>query len=42
VSLYSNMAPTVRLIGQEPWALDDLAAAVERSFRSAPPPGRVV
>jgi NAD(P)-dependent dehydrogenase (short-subunit alcohol dehydrogenase family) len=42
VSLYSNMAPTVRLIGQEPWQLDDLAAEVERSFRSAPSPGRVV
>jgi NAD(P)-dependent dehydrogenase (short-subunit alcohol dehydrogenase family) len=42
VALYSNMTPTVRLIGQEPWALDDLAAEVERSFRSAPMPGRVV
>jgi NAD(P)-dependent dehydrogenase (short-subunit alcohol dehydrogenase family) len=42
VSLYNNMAPTVRLIGQEPWQLDDLAAEVERSFRSAPAPGRVV
>jgi NAD(P)-dependent dehydrogenase (short-subunit alcohol dehydrogenase family) len=42
VSLYSNMSPTARLIGQEPWELDDLAAEVERSFRSAPMPGRVV
>jgi hypothetical protein len=42
VSLYSNMTPTVRLIGQEPWQLDDLADQVERSFRSAPAPGRVV
>ena len=42
VSLYSNMTPTVRLIGQEPWALDDLAAEVERSFRGATFPGRVV
>jgi hypothetical protein len=32
------MAPVVRLIGQEPWELDDLAAQVERSFR--PTPGR--
>src|SRR5580693_4828731 len=38
VSLYNNMAPVVRLIGQEPWELDDLAAQVERSFR--PTPGR--
>jgi hypothetical protein len=42
VSLYSNMAPVVRLIGQQPWQLDDLADQVERSFRSAPAPGRVV
>ncbi|HYK70964.1 MAG TPA: SDR family oxidoreductase, partial [Streptosporangiaceae bacterium] len=34
VSLYSNMAPVVRLMGQGPWAPDDLAAEVERSFRS--------
>jgi NAD(P)-dependent dehydrogenase (short-subunit alcohol dehydrogenase family) len=33
VSLYNNMAPVVRLIGQEPWQLDDLAAQVERSFQ---------
>jgi NAD(P)-dependent dehydrogenase (short-subunit alcohol dehydrogenase family) len=42
VSLYNNMAPVVRLIGQEPWELDDLAAQVERSFRSSTTPGRVV
>ena len=40
VSLYNNMAPVVRLIGQEPWELEDLAAQVERSFR--PTPGRAV
>ena len=40
VSLYNNMSPVVRLIGQEPWQLDDLAAQVERSFR--PAPGRSV
>jgi NAD(P)-dependent dehydrogenase (short-subunit alcohol dehydrogenase family) len=33
VSLYSNMTPVVRLIGQQPWQLDDLAAQVERSFQ---------
>jgi NAD(P)-dependent dehydrogenase (short-subunit alcohol dehydrogenase family) len=38
VSLYSNMTPVVRLIGQEAWQLDDLAEQVERSFR--PQPGR--
>jgi NAD(P)-dependent dehydrogenase (short-subunit alcohol dehydrogenase family) len=42
VSLYASMAPVVRLIGQQPWQLDDLAAQVEQSFRSAPAPGRVV
>jgi len=36
VSLYNNMAPTVRLIGQEPWQLDELGEQVERSFRPAP------
>jgi NAD(P)-dependent dehydrogenase (short-subunit alcohol dehydrogenase family) len=40
VSLYNNMAPVVRLIGQEPWQLDDLTEQVERSFR--PTPGRPV
>ncbi|HEY2507589.1 MAG TPA: SDR family NAD(P)-dependent oxidoreductase [Streptosporangiaceae bacterium] len=40
VSLYNNMTPVVRLLRQEPWALEDLAAEVERSFR--PAPGRVV
>jgi NAD(P)-dependent dehydrogenase (short-subunit alcohol dehydrogenase family) len=33
VSLYNNPEPVVRLIGQEPWELDDLAEQVERSFR---------
>jgi NAD(P)-dependent dehydrogenase (short-subunit alcohol dehydrogenase family) len=42
VSLYNNMAPAVRLIGQEPWQLDDLAAEIERSFRDTTFPGRVV
>jgi NAD(P)-dependent dehydrogenase (short-subunit alcohol dehydrogenase family) len=42
VSLYSNMSPVVRLIGQQPWEPGDLAAQVERSFRAAPTPGRVV
>jgi NAD(P)-dependent dehydrogenase (short-subunit alcohol dehydrogenase family) len=42
VSLYNNMSPVVRLIGQEPWELDDLAAQVERSFRPPQQPGRVV
>jgi NAD(P)-dependent dehydrogenase (short-subunit alcohol dehydrogenase family) len=42
VSLYNNMSPVVRLIGQEPWNLDDLAAQVERSFRQTQQPGRVV
>ena len=32
VSLYSNMAPVVRLIAEQPWDLDDLTAEVERSF----------
>jgi NAD(P)-dependent dehydrogenase (short-subunit alcohol dehydrogenase family) len=40
VSLYNNAAPVVRLIGQEPWQLDELAEQVERSFR--PAPGRLV
>jgi NAD(P)-dependent dehydrogenase (short-subunit alcohol dehydrogenase family) len=39
VSLYSNMAPTVRLIAEQPWELDDLAVEVERSFRGAGRPG---
>ena len=38
VSLYNNPAPVVRLIGQQPWDLDDLAEQVERSFK--PQPGR--
>jgi NAD(P)-dependent dehydrogenase (short-subunit alcohol dehydrogenase family) len=33
VSLYNNAAPVVRIVGQEPWDLDDLAAQVERSFK---------
>jgi NAD(P)-dependent dehydrogenase (short-subunit alcohol dehydrogenase family) len=33
VSLYNNMSPVVRLIAEQPWELDDLAAQVERSFR---------
>ncbi len=39
VSLYSNMAPVVRLIAEQPWELDDLAAEVERSFRPGARPG---
>jgi NAD(P)-dependent dehydrogenase (short-subunit alcohol dehydrogenase family) len=42
VSLYNNMSPVARLIGQEPWELDDLAAQVERSFRTTQQPGRIV
>jgi NAD(P)-dependent dehydrogenase (short-subunit alcohol dehydrogenase family) len=38
VSLYNNMAPVVRLIADQPWQLDDLAAQVERSFRPAAGP----
>src|SRR5215475_2242259 len=33
VSLYNNASPVVRLIAEQPWELDDLAAQVERSFR---------
>src|SRR5262249_44858002 len=40
VPLYNTPAPVVRLIGQEPWQLHDLAEQVERSFR--PAPGRLV
>lgn len=32
VSLYSNPEPVVRIIGTEPWDLDDLSEQVERSF----------
>ena len=38
VSLYNNMSPVVRLIGEQPWQLDELADQVERSFR---PGGRL-
>ena len=38
VSLYNNMSPVVRLIAEQPWELDDLAAQVERSFRPAAGP----
>ena len=40
VSLYSNMAPVIRMLSEEPWDLEHLATEVERSFR--PAPGRVV
>ena len=33
VSLYNNMHPEIRLIGQEPWKLDDLAEQMESSFQ---------
>jgi len=33
VELYNNMAPVVRLVGEQPWQLDELADQVERSFR---------
>jgi NAD(P)-dependent dehydrogenase (short-subunit alcohol dehydrogenase family) len=39
VSLYNNMSPVVRLIAEQPWELDDLAAEVERSFRPGARPG---
>jgi NAD(P)-dependent dehydrogenase (short-subunit alcohol dehydrogenase family) len=32
VSLYSNPQPVVKLLGAEPWSLDELADQVERSF----------
>jgi NAD(P)-dependent dehydrogenase (short-subunit alcohol dehydrogenase family) len=32
VSLYNNPEPVVRLIGNEPWQLDELSEQVERSF----------
>jgi NAD(P)-dependent dehydrogenase (short-subunit alcohol dehydrogenase family) len=35
VSLYNNPEAVIRLIGTEPWQLDDLAAQVERSFGPA-------
>jgi NAD(P)-dependent dehydrogenase (short-subunit alcohol dehydrogenase family) len=34
VALYSNPEPVVRLIGNEPWDADQLAAQIERSFGS--------
>jgi hypothetical protein len=42
VSLYNNAAPTVRLLNEQPWDLDELATQVERSFRTTPTPGRIV
>jgi NAD(P)-dependent dehydrogenase (short-subunit alcohol dehydrogenase family) len=42
VSLYNNATPVVRLIGDQPWQLDELAAQVEKSFRTVPTPGRIV
>jgi NAD(P)-dependent dehydrogenase (short-subunit alcohol dehydrogenase family) len=35
VSLYNIPEPIIRLIGTEPWDLDDLASQVERSFKVA-------
>jgi len=35
VSLYNNPQPLVRLIGTEPWGLDELAEQMERSFPTA-------
>ena len=35
VALYSNPQPVVRLIGSQPWGLDELAAEMERSFPAA-------
>ena len=32
VSLYSNPEPVIRIIGTEPWPVDDLGEQVERSF----------
>jgi NAD(P)-dependent dehydrogenase (short-subunit alcohol dehydrogenase family) len=32
IALYNNPEPIARIIGTEPWGLDDLAAQVERSF----------
>ena len=42
VSLYNNAAPVVRLIGEQPWQLEELATQVERSFRTIATPGRIV
>ena len=42
VSLYNNPEPVVRLLSQQPWELDELAAQVEKSFRTTPQPGRVM
>jgi NAD(P)-dependent dehydrogenase (short-subunit alcohol dehydrogenase family) len=42
VSLYNNATPVVRLIGEQPWPLDELATQVEKSFRTIPTPGRIV
>jgi NAD(P)-dependent dehydrogenase (short-subunit alcohol dehydrogenase family) len=33
VSLYNIPAPVIRLIGTQPWRLDELAEEIERSFR---------
>jgi hypothetical protein len=38
IALYNNPEPVVRLIGTQPWDLDNLASQVERSF--GPPLGR--
>jgi NAD(P)-dependent dehydrogenase (short-subunit alcohol dehydrogenase family) len=35
VALYSNPQPLVRVIGMQPWGLDELAEQVERSFPAA-------
>jgi NAD(P)-dependent dehydrogenase (short-subunit alcohol dehydrogenase family) len=35
VSLYNNPQPLVRLIGTQPWGLDELAEQMERSFPAA-------
>ncbi|HEX9625243.1 MAG TPA: SDR family NAD(P)-dependent oxidoreductase [Streptosporangiaceae bacterium] len=32
IALYNNPEPIARIIGTQPWGLDDLAAQVERSF----------
>jgi hypothetical protein len=43
VSLYNNASPVVRMLSEQPWQLDELAAQIEKSFRHVPlAPGMVV
>ena len=40
VSLYNKPTPLIRLIGNEPWGEEQLAAQIERSFPAALQQGR--